>query len=311
MSRNILVITALMLLVLTLPGISTAKLKVVATLNDLGWIAEQVGGDDVEVSVLCPPHQDPHYLPAKPSLAKKLKKADLLLYNGLELEIGWLPLLIETARNPKIKPGSRGELECADALEHILDVPTGHVDRSKGDIHPLGNPHFLLDPRNGVKVALLIAERMSELDIDAAERYKQRADMFQASVEKRLPEWEALLSASRNCPVIVYHQHWEYLLNWLDIQTIGSIEHRPGISPSPRHTKDIINLGRSQKCVYIIAATWDNLKIAKKASERMDAPLIILPGATGAMEGAEGYLGLFDYICKELSRGGVDGVRNE
>ncbi len=302
-------------LVLTLPAGVEGKLKVVTTLAELGWIAERVGGEDVEVEALCPGPQDPHYLPAKPSLARKLSKADLLVYNGLELEIGWLPLLIEAARNPRVRPGSRGELDCAQALTEILEVPTGPVDRAQGDIHPLGNPHYLLDPRNGVAVGRLIAARMAELDPAAADRYRERADGLAAEVAGRLPAWKEAVAPVLVCPVIVYHQHWEYLLAWLDLRRLGAIEHRPGISPSPRHVKQLIELGKAQPCVVVVAATWDHRDAARNAAHRMHAPLVILPGAVEALAEAGGYLQMFDVICSRLRTavrpGGAEGGNSE
>ncbi len=310
MRQHALVLSLLALAVgLMAPAAAHAELKVVATLSDLGWIAERVGGDDVEVTTLCPGHQDPHYLPAKPSLTRKLKKADLLVYNGLELEVGWLPLLVKSARNGKVRAGARGELDCSHAVHHVLDVPTGPVDRSQGDIHPHGNPHYLLDPRQGVVVAGLMADRMAELDPEAADRYYARADAFAAEVEARLPVWRERMLAATACPLIVYHQHWEYLLQWLGLDYIGSIEHRPGINPSPQHVEEVTRLGRLQGCVYIIAASWDNRKIATRAAERMDAPLAILPGAVGAVEEATGYLEMFDVICDRLATAAAAGVR--
>jgi len=282
-------------------GECLAKLNVVATISDLGWIAEQVGGDDVEVSVLCPGYQDPHYLPAKPSLARKMRSADLLVYNGLELEIGWLPVLIDAARNPRIKPGNRGELECAMAIDKVLEVPSGDIDRSRGDIHPLGNPHFLLDPRNGIAVAHLMAERMAELDPDNADSYRQRAETLKTKMESNLSRWLEMVGDLSDNRVIVYHQHWEYLLDWIGLKQIGAIEHRPGISPSPRHVEKIINRGRSADGVFIIAATWDNNKISEEASKRMEKPLVVVPGAVGAIEEVDSYPELFTFICRKLA----------
>jgi zinc/manganese transport system substrate-binding protein len=311
MFRRITLAVLLAIGLMTAAEPAAAKLRVVATLSDLGWIAAEVGGEDAEVSVLCPGPQDPHYLPAKPSLTRKLRKADLLVYNGLELEVGWLPVLLKTARNNKLRAGSSGELDCSAALTHILDVPTGGTDRSQGDIHPLGNPHYLLDPRNGAAVGELMAERMAELDPDHADGYFARADALTKAVEARLPQWEALAGATATCPAIVYHQHWEYLMHWLGISDIGSIEHRPGINPSPGHVSKIIDLGRKQTCVFVMAATWDKLNIAEKAAGRMDAPLAVLPGAVGADDEADGYLALFDVICARLgaAAAGKDGAR--
>jgi zinc/manganese transport system substrate-binding protein len=309
MSRKLFLAVALVAALLAAPRTASARLKVVATLSDLGWIAEQVGGEDVEVAVLCPGHQDPHYLPAKPSLARKLRDADLLVYNGLELEVGWLPVLIDAARNPRVKSGSRGELECALAVDEVLEVPVGGVDRSQGDIHPLGNPHFLLDPRHGAAAGRLMAERLAELDPAHADAYRGRAADLAAAVEARLPLWRERAAAAVGCPIIVYHQHWEYLLHWLGLERIGAIEHRPGINPSPQHCEEIIALGRIQDCVFVLAATWDNRKIAERAAGRMDAPLAVLPGALGAVPEAESYLDLFDEICRRLGEAAAAGRR--
>lgn len=288
--------------------ICLAKLQVVATLSDLGWIAEQVGGDDVEVSILCPGYQDPHYLPAKPSLARKMRSAELLVYNGLELEIGWLSVLIDAARNPRIKPGGRGELECAMALDTVLEVPTGDVDRSRGDIHPLGNPHYLLDPRNGVAVGQLMAERLAELDPDNADAYRRRAEALKAQMTSMMIQWREMLGDLSANSVIVYHQHWEYLLSWIGLNQVGAIEHRPGISPSPRHVKELINRGRSIDGVLVIAATWDNSKVSQEAARRMERPLIILPGAVGATEEVTSYPELFTVICRQLGEAASNGL---
>jgi zinc/manganese transport system substrate-binding protein len=209
-------------------------------------------------------------------------------------------VLIDAARNPKVRPGRRGELECAAAIDEILEKPTGHVDRSRGDIHPLGNPHFLLDPRNGVAVGHAMAERLAELDPDHADGYRERARAFAAEMETQVAAWKESVAAAARCPLIVYHQHWEYLLHWLGIETLGAIEHRPGISPSPKHVEEIIQLGRAQECVLVVAATWDNVGIAGKAADRLEAPLCILPGAVRAVDGAESYPDLFATICRRL-----------
>ena len=296
-----------LLVCLLWPGVTVAKLKVVATLSDLGWIAERVGGEDVEVEVLCPGDQDPHYLPAKPSLARKLRKADLLVYNGLELEIGWLPLLLDAARNPQVRPGSRGELDCALALTEILEVPTGPPDRSQGDIHPLGNPHYLSDPRNGAAVGQLMAARMAELDPAAADRYRQRADGLQADIASRIGQWEQRLMVIKEHPIVVYHKQWEYLLAWLGFELIGEIEHRPGIAPSPRHVEGVIQRGRQRGGVIVIAAPWNHLDAAQKAADRMAAPLVVLPAAVGSLDGVDGYFTVFDTICDLLTTAVADG----
>jgi len=299
---------ALLTVLLAVPTAGLAKVKIVATLTDLAWIAAEVGGDDVDVTVLCPGHRDPHSLPAKPSLARKMRKADLLVYNGLELEIGWLPTLVDAARNPKIRSGQPGELNCSLALGHddILEVPTGEVDRSHGDVHTLGNPHYLLDPRLGVAVARLMADRLAELDPDAAERYRTRAEDLAVRVDSRLASWEALVRASGNGKIIAYHQNWEYLAHWLGLEIIAIIENRPGISPAPRHVEQVIVLGQSQHPRAVVAATWDHVDGARHVAGKVGCGTVVLPGATGGTDAAVGYLELFDTIIAQLADSGGD-----
>jgi zinc/manganese transport system substrate-binding protein len=287
---------------------ATATLRVVATIADLGYLAEEVGGPDVEVDVLCSPQMDPHYLPAKPSLARKLARADLLVYNGLELEIGWLPLLIDKARNPSVRPGSVGELDCSLALENILDVPTAPVDRSQGDIHPLGNPHYTLDPRRMVEVASVMAQRMARLDPDNAAAYRQRAETFAADVARRMPTWLEQAGRAAVHPVLIYRQHWTYLADWTGLQIIGEIEHRPGIAPSPRHVQEMINLGRARGDVILICAQWDHQDAVKEVAERLGCPVAVLPGHSGALPNTEGYFTFIDAICAKLAAAGAEVV---
>jgi len=277
-----------------------APLKVVCTLTDLGWLAAEVGGEDTEVAVLCPGQYDPHFLPARPSLARELGKADLLCYNGLELEIGWLPALLEKARNPRIRPGTAGDLDCSQALSRVLDVPTGPVSRAQGDVHPLGNPHYLLDPRNGVLVAKLMAARMSELRPEAAERFQDRANRLAADLTPRIAAWREAAAPVRERPLVQYHTQWEYLADWLGLELLGAVEHRPGISPSPRHVEELEARGRATGVRELIAAPWNHLDAARKAADRMGAVLVELPAAVGALPEAVDYVAMFDLILARL-----------
>jgi zinc/manganese transport system substrate-binding protein len=287
------------------PAGARAELKLVATLEDLGWIARQVGGPGVRVEVLCPGHRDPHTLPARPSLARKLGKADLLIYNGLELEIGWLPLLVDAARNPRLKPGQPGELNCSLALApgDILEVPHGELDRSGGDVHPLGNPHYLLDPHLGGKVAHLLAHRLADLDPAGAEGYARRADQFDELLRQRMAGWRQRVAALDIRGLITYHQQWEYLARWLDLDILAVIENRPGIAPAPRHVEDVIRLGRASLPVTVLAATWDHLDGARRVSEKIPCPLAVAPASTGAGDQAGGYPELFEAVVAALEGG--------
>ncbi len=294
-------ITPMILAALLLGAASaSAGLKVVATTSDLGNLAALVGGEDVEVSILCPGDSDPHYLPAKPSLARKLGKADLLVYNGLELEVAWLPPLITKARNPKVRPGAKGDLDCSTALTEILDVPGRGADRGQGDIHPLGNPHYNLDPRAMVLVAQRMAARMGELDPDHAADYARRADAFAQAMRGKLREWETAIAPVRAGHILLYHQTWTYLVHWLGLDVYGEIEHRPGIAPSPKHVQQMVERGRELGDVIVVAATWSHIDVARRTAERIGAPLAVLPAATGAEDGIDGYIQLIDTIVARL-----------
>ncbi len=283
---------------------AAAKVKVVATIADLGSLVQVVGGDDVEVTVLCPGEMDPHFLPAKPSLARKLGRADMLVYNGMELEVGWLPLLIRKARNPAIRPGAAGEVDCSEAVTARLEVPTGHLDRGEGDVHPEGNPHYTLDPRQAVLVAHHLARRLGEIDVDNAASYKQRAATFAQDVEERTVSWRAETAVVAEMPVIIYHRTWAYLVDFLQLDVMGEIEHRPGISPSPRHVQKLIEEGRQRENLLVISATWDHHHVSAEVAERSGGQTVVLPAQAGAGGGAQGYLEHIDGICRDLAAAG-------
>ena len=299
MNTTLKLVLGAVLLVFPLTG--QAKIKVVATTTDLGWIAREVGGPDVQVEVLCPGHRDPHTMPAKPSLARKLSKADLLIYNGMELEVGWLPLLVDAARNPSIRAGQPGELDCSGALapDDLLEVPHGEVDRSQGDIHPQGNPHYTLDPRLGMKVGHLIAHRLAQLDPTGAEVYAQRSDQLDQQLMARLDDWQQRVQALDLRGIIVYHQQWEYLAHWLQLDILGVIENRPGISPAPRHVEQVIQMGRQSLPLLILAATWDHKDGAGHVARKIPCPLVVTSAATGEA----GYPGLFEAVISALEEG--------
>ena len=301
--KHLILLCALPVLLLAGPAAGDETLRVVCTLTDLGWLAEYVGGDAAEVSVLCPGEYDPHFLPARPSLARRLGKADLLCYNGLELEVGWLPVLMDKARNPRVRAGRPGDLDCSSALAHVLEVPTGQVSRAQGDVHPQGNPHYLLDPRNGVRVARLMAERMGELQPGSAADFAARAETLAAELAPRIAAWEAAAVPVRDHPLIHYSKQWEYLANWLGLELLGAIEHRPGISPSPKHVDRLIGRARTAGVRVVVAAPWNHLDAAAKAAGRMAADLVVLPAAVGSLPAATDYPAMFDVILERLVTG--------
>lgn len=289
---------------LLLPVSSAAKtLQVVASVSDLGSLAEAVGGDRVEVKVLAKGYMDPHYLEAKPSYARLMRKADLLIFIGLELEVGWLPRLIETARNPKLRPGSDHMLEAANVIEEILEVPTGSVDRSQGDIHPFGNPHIMVDPRNALIVAEAIAERLIRLDPDGKADYEDRLLHFRARLKASIDDWEAKTQALRGMPIVTYHKQWEYLAHWLGLDLVDYIENRPGIPPSPRHIESLVSEMEDRDVRMVIGATFIDVDALKEVAQRGSAKAVVLPAGVGGVEGSDSYEVFIGVIVKRLLEG--------
>jgi len=258
-----------------------AGLKVVATTPDLAAIARQVGGGAVEVMSLSLPTQDPHFVDAKPSLALALNHADLLLAQGLDLEIGWLPTLQAGARNPKIMTGANGYLDCSSFIS-VLEAPSGQVSRAEGDIHRGGNPHYLYDPRNGAKVARGIAERLAKLDPDGAAQYVKNAEDFERAandVATSLSSKFAQLDTGKR-KIVVYHRSWTYLEGWLGLTEGGAVEPKPGIPPDPAHVADLMVRMKADGVRAIVAEAFYPETTSKLLADKTGAALLLLPGGT-------------------------------
>ncbi len=253
-----LLIICILILAFGLNQAVASKLNIVTTLPSLASVTESIGGEYVKVYSITRGAQDAHYVEAKPSYIIKLNKADLLIYSGLELEIGWLPLLIQGARNNKVTVGSKGNLNAVSAIphEHILEKPHGEVDRSMGDVHPGGNPHYLLNPNNAILVANLIAERIKILDPEHKEQYDQNLSKFTELLKDKITEWDDKASYLQNRDIVCYHVHWSYLLDWLKLNQKGYIELRPGIPPTPKHKQEIISVIKENQIEVIIVSSW-------------------------------------------------------
>lgn len=268
--------------VMLLASEALAGLKVVATTPDLAAIARQVGGGSVDVMSLSLPTQDPHFVDAKPSLALALNHADLLLAQGLDLEIGWLPTLQAGARNPKIVTGGNGYLDCSSFIS-VLEAPTGTVSRAEGDIHRGGNPHYLYDPRNGAKVARGIAQRLGQLDPDGAARYTKNADDFEHAVNdvaSALSSKFAQLDTAKR-KIVVYHRSWSYLESWLGLTEGGAVEPKPGIPPDPAHVAELMVRMKAEGVHAIVAEAFYPETTSKLLADKTGAALVFLPGGTG------------------------------
>jgi zinc/manganese transport system substrate-binding protein len=300
--KSLIFIFSLAVFVFCSQNLKAGDLYVVTSLPSLASITQSIGGDLIEVYSITRGAQDAHYVEAKPSYMMKLHKADLLIYSGLELEIGWLPLLIQGARNDEVAVGARGNLNASLALsgEEILEKPRGEVDRSMGDVHPSGNPHYLLNPYNAIAVVDLISEKLCELDPEHKMQFQNNAAAFIKILKEKVSGYEKQAAALKGQQVVCYHNHWSYLLDWLGIQAANYIELRPGIPPTPKHKREIIELIKQRQIKVVIISSWKEPSKAQEVAEAGGARLVILPGEAGAMEGTDDYLNWLDYLVSHL-----------
>ncbi len=285
-------------LALALPGAAHAALSVVTTTSDLAAIAKEVGGADVQVTSLALHTQDPHFVDAKPHLALKLAKADLLIAIGLELELGWLPTLQTGSRNGKIQPGADGYLDCS-TLVRVLEVPTEKVDRSQGDVHPSGNPHYMLDPRQAARVSKGIADRLTQLDPAHADSYRKNALAFIKRLGKATKGWEAALAKAKGAKVIAYHKTIVYFADWLGLEVVEYVEPRPGIPPNPHHVTHVIDVAKSRGVKAILHEVYYPAKNSELIAKQTGATLVKIPGGPD-LKGGKTYVQHLDAVVKQL-----------
>lgn len=278
-----------------------ADLNVVTTTPDLAAIAKAVGGDKVTVQSLALPTQDPHFVDAKPNLALALNKADLLIAVGLELEIGWLPTLQIGARNAKIQTGNPGFLDASQFVK-VLEVPESPVDRSQGDVHPGGNPHYLYDPRAAVLVARGVEARMAQLDAKNAATYQANLQKFTTELEQARAGWEKRLAGLKGAPVIAYHKTTAYLADWLGFTPIAFLEPKPGIPPNPSHVAQVLGLGKQKKARMVMQEEYYPSTTAQLVASKVPAPLVIIPGGAN-FRGGQTYVQHMEDLVTRLEKG--------
>jgi zinc/manganese transport system substrate-binding protein len=291
---KILVVALLALL----PATVDAKVKVVSTIPDFGAIAQEVGGQHVEVTSLVRPTQDPHFVDAKPSFVVELNHADLVLLAGMELEAGWLPPLLVGARNSRVQKGADGYLDCSTLIPP-MEVQT--ADRSKGDVHPGGNPHYWFDPRNGVLLARGIAQRLGVIDSAHAADYQKGADAFVQRLEAKMVQWRKKLAAHRGTKVVVYHRSWVYFLDFAGFQEVGALEPKPGIPPSPSHVAGLVRKVKDTGVRYMIQESFYPTQLSTLFAQKAGAKLLILPTMVGA-GGTQSYIDVVDALVRELTQ---------
>src|SRR5205807_9114921 len=269
----------------TTDGFADGKLNVVATTEDLASIGREVGGDRISIEAIARGYQDPHFVEAKPSFILKLQRADLLVVVGRELEIGWLPPLINQSRNGKIQPGADGYLD-ASLHAQILEIPTGQVTRAMGDVHPLGNPHYWLDPENGRRIAKAIEGKLSEMDRANASYYAQREAGFERRLTAAEQGWKAAMVPYKGLKVVTYHRSWPNFAEAFGLDVIGYIVPKPGIPPTPQHTLDVINAMKAQNVKIIMVEPYFDLKTPNSIASQTGGKVLVMPPSVGGLPSA-------------------------
>ncbi len=295
-NRSILAITAVLLCCCTLPA--QAAIKVLATTPDWAALLDALGGDKVNVYTATSAFQDVHRVDAKPSLVARARSTDLLVATGAELEIGWIPVLLQDSGNTKLQPGSPGNFEAAP-LVRMLEVPSA-VDRSMGDIHPLGNPHVTLNPHNIAVIAKALTGRLAQVDAANAAFYSARGDDFQKRWQQAMTRWEAQAAPLKGVGVVVIHRDQAYLCEWLGLKELAAIEPKPGVPPSAGYLGQLVTRLTGAPPKMILRSAYNDPKAADWLSERIHAPVVLLPYAVGGTPQAKDLFGLFDDTINRL-----------
>ncbi len=275
-----------------------AALSVFACEPEWAALVREIGGDKVSVYAATTALQDPHRIEARPSLIARMRSADLLICSGADLEVGWLPLLLQTSGNAKLQAGQPGNLMAADFVTR-LEVPSS-VDRSQGDVHPFGNPHVHLDPRNVLRVAQALSERLGKLDSSGAVYYQGRAKEFDARWRKAIADWEARAAPLKGMKLVPYHKDQAYLIHWLGLVEEVNIEPKPGIPPSAGHLTDLLVKLKEQPADAITRNAYQDPKAVEWLSERTKIPGVMLPYTVGGTPEAKDLFGLFDDTIARL-----------
>lgn len=268
-----------------------AQVRVVTSTTDLWDIARQVGGSRAVVKHVSEGFQDPHFVEAKPSFVLDLQKADIWAYVGLDLEKGWAPTLLAGARNGRIAPGSPGDVDASRVIP-LLDVPSGNVDRSQGDVHPLGNPHYWLDPANGRRIAGLFRDVFSRIDPAGASAYAANEKTFVAKLDQAEREWAPALARLKGKPVVAWHTSWRYFAEYSHLNVVGFMEPKPGVPPSPSHLAGLILTMQRTGAKVIIMEPWYDRKMADFVAGKTGATVLIVPPSVGGAKGLDDYIAM-------------------
>jgi zinc/manganese transport system substrate-binding protein len=281
------------------PSYAASKLNVMAATTDLAALAQEIGGDKVDVESIARGYQDPHFVEAKPSFLLKLRRADLLIVVGLELEIGWLPPLITQSTNPKIQVGAPGYFD-ASRFAKILEIPTGAVTRAEGDVHPQGNPHYWLDPENGLRIAKGIADKFSEMRPGDAAYFADRYANFEQRLKQADQQWLAQMKPYAGRKIVSYHRSWPNFAEHFALNVVGYVEPRPGIPPSPQHTVELIGQMKRDGVKVIVVEPYFDLKTPNAIARDTGGQVVVLMPSVGGEKEITDYFKLFDYDIAKL-----------
>ena len=297
--KRILVLFVLCAAVVPQSVAAEDRLNVVTTIEAFADLARRMGGEKVSVEALSHGYQDPHYVEAKPSLAIGLHRADVLIRVGLDLEIGWLPVLVQESRNGRIQPGQPGDIDTSTFIE-VLDIPTTQVTRAMGDIHPKGNPHFWIPPVNAVRIAKGIAERFKQLRPGDRDYFEAQFEKFLADIKGKATQWEAKAKPLAGMKIVTYHKSWTYVSKWLKLEEVSYVEIKPGIPPSPDHLLRLVALMKTEKVSALLMEDYYNRAIAQEVAEQTGAKLVPMPSDVGARPEIKTYFDLVDAVFRNL-----------
>jgi len=297
------ILTCVLLALLAVPGTAAAqsKLNVVTTTEDLASLAREVGGDRITVEGIARGYQDPHFVEAKPSFILKLQKADLLIVVGRELEIGWLPPLIQQSRNAKVQVGAAGYLDASLGVR-ILEIPTGQITRAMGDVHPLGNPHYWMDPENGRLIAREIAGKLVEFRPADRTYFEQRLADFNTRLTAAMARWTAAMAPYKGMKVVTYHRSFPNFAERFGLDIVGYVEPRPGIPPSPSHTLELIQEMKRLGVKIVLVEPYFDLGTPNAIGRATGAQVLEMPPSVGGVKEAPDYFSLFDYDIALLAK---------
>ena len=300
MRRFALIVTALVALAaLTSDAQGARKLRVVTTIPDLKSLAEAVGGDLVDVDSLTRGTQNFHEAEVRPSMMLKLRKADVLVENGLDLD-GWVDVAVNGANNPNVVRGAAGRVDISRGVP-ILEVPTTRVDRSMGDVHPLGNPHFSLDPGLAPIITQNIADGLARVAPENRPDFARNRDAFLSKLNQEMARWRTMMEPVRGAKVVVYHPDFIYFLTRFGLIQVAALEDRAGIPASPGHLVNVIKVMREERVKMILVEPWNDVKLANRVAQEAGARAIVFASAVGAVKGADNYIAAIDFNVKILA----------